>query len=149
MKQGQKVHCTTQCRDRVNKVPGLWNKVRLKHLKSDEAREDAESGTNMHYDELNEGIGFQGLAAMTKLCNGMGGFNPVEDLGDSLKIANYVAGCMGYSDYKELLFDFSPNGIFSTRDVCSALSDPASYAASVDKRLPLLNEPYSKDPELY
>lgn len=139
--EGQVTHpdyvFVTQCRDRVNKVPGLWNKVRLKHLKSDEAREDAESGTNMHYDELNEGIGFQGLAAMTKLCNGMGGFNPVEDLGDSLKIANYVAGCMGYSDYKELLFDFSPNGIFSTRDVCSALSDPASYAASVDKRLPL------------
>lgn len=131
----------TQCRSRVNDaVPNLWETVRLKHLKSEEAREEAISGVNKHYDELNEGIGFQGLANLTKQCNGLGNFNPATDLGESKNIADYVAQCMGYSGYMELLMDFSPRGIFSTRDICSALTDPVKYQASLAERLPLFVE---------
>ena len=126
-----------QCRDRVNKaVPNLWESVRLKHL-SDACREDAEAGIDMHYGELNAGIGFEGLVNLIKQSNGLGAFNPTTDLGGSLTIANYVANAMGYSDYKDLLFDFSPEGIFSAVDVKNALVAPEIYADTA-KRLPVL-----------
>lgn len=126
-----------QCRDRVNKaVPNLWESVRLKHL-SDACREDAEAGIDMHYGELNAGIGFEGLVNLIKQSNGLGAFDPTTDLSGSLTIANYVANAMGYSDYKDLLFDFSPEGIFSAVDVKNALIAPEIYADTA-KRLPVL-----------
>lgn len=133
----------SQCRSRVNgAVPGakLWETVRLKHLKSELMAEEARSGINKHYGELNEGIGFEGLANRTKMCNGMGNFSPEEDLGASKVIADYVAQCMGYSCYLELLFDFTPNGLFSTQDICNALANPEVYRNSTQQRLPLFEE---------
>lgn len=132
-----------QCRSRVNNaVPGanLWEQIRIKHLKSEAMAEDAENGIDRHYGELNEGIGFQGLASQTKMCNGMGNFIPTRDLDASRAIADYVAQCMGYSGYMDLLFDFSPKGLFSTQDVCNALANPKAYQTSLNERLPLFVE---------
>ena len=128
-----------QCRDRVNEASaGLWEQVRLKHL-SDENRRDVETGTNKHYGELNAGVGFAGLAELTKSTVSGEPFNPQADLRKSFDIANYVAGCMGYSSYKELLFDFTPNGLFSIKDIVNAIGNPASYQ-DLKTRLPLYDE---------
>lgn len=128
-----------QCRDRVNEASaGLWEQVRLKHL-TDDKRRDAEQGINKHYGELNEGIGFAGLAELTKSTVSNEPFNPASDLRKSFDIANYVAGCMGYSSYQELLFDFSPNGLFSINDIVNAIGNPASYM-DLESRLPLYYE---------
>lgn len=123
----------SQCRDRVNNaVPNLWEKVRIKHCKKDLTT--GEPITT--YGNLNEGIGFEGLANMTRHTNGLGDFNPAENLGQSADIANYVARCMGYADYKALIFDFSPEGIFSARDVVNAIQTPGSFQNKA-KVLPL------------
>ena len=118
------------CRSRVNEaVPGanLWEKVRLKYLASPD---------NTNYGNLHRGIGFEGLAEMTASTNGGNLSSVFEALSKSMNIANYVAQCMGYSDYKSLLFDFSPQGVFSSRDVVQALKNPSSYQ-NISKRLPL------------
>ena len=128
-----------QCRDRVNDaVPGkeLWEEVRKKHLTNLPKEQYAEviSNTNKHYGELNEGIGFEGLIHT---------MNPSIDLKSALSgsgtIANYVAGKMGYSSYTELLFDFSPKGLFSVRDIINALKGSDAYF-DLNKRLPLFAE---------
>lgn len=115
-----------QCRARVNDaVPGanLWEKVRLKHCKKDTTTGEPITA----YGNLNEGVGFAGLANLTKLSTGNGEFNPTSDLGKSKVIADFVAQKMGYSDYRELLFDFSPDGLFSSRDVVNAITNPSSF----------------------
>lgn len=122
-----------QCRDRVNKaVPHLWEEVRKKHLvdKNDESyRPDA----------LNPGIGFEGLATQTKQTIKPDATFQASDLQKSEDIANYVANLMGYTNYRDLLFDFSPQGIFSTSDVVSAvkLGDATKYIATQPTRLEL------------
>ena len=124
----------SQCRRRVNDaVPGaeLWEKVRLKHL-SKENRLDAESGKDKHYGELNPGIGFKGLIEEVK----QGSVDFETCLAESKNIANRVAQKMGYSDYKSLLFDFTPNGLFSTEDVVHALDDSVPFS-DLEKRLPI------------
>lgn len=129
-----------QCRERVNDaVPGanLWDKVRLKHL--NKAEGEPITPENSRINNLHPGIGFEGLTNMTKQSNGLGSFNPSEDLGVSKAIADYVAGCMGYASYRDLLFDFSPQGIFSSRDMIDAIRNPATYQ-DYKKRLPLFVE---------
>ena len=145
-----------QCRKRVNDaVPGaeLWEQVRLKHL-SESAAEEARNGINKHYGELNPGIGFEGLSSATKMCAGKDKdgnvkqatpFNPVRDLGLSGDIANWVAQRLGYSNYKEYLFDFSPTGIFGVKDIADGISDPESVKNYIN-RLPLYYN-YNINPE--
>ena len=133
----------SQCRSRVNDaVPGaqLWETVRLKHLRSESMAEEARNGGNKYYGELNEGIGFQGLASQTKMANGAGAFDPSVDLGGSRAIADYVAQCMGYSNYLELLFDFRKEGLFSTVDIVKALRDHNSFKGDMASRLPMFAE---------
>lgn len=132
-----------QCRDRVNgAVANLWEKVRLKHLTeyrhSDpryiEAVEEAQrEGGDKQYGNLNSGIGFEGLARLTKTAayNGLlaqgqtPSFSPeldlTQDLGESKRIADFAASKLGYSSYQEYLFDFSPKGIFSVKDMVNCI----------------------------
>lgn len=122
----------SQCRYTVNKaVPGanMWEKVRLKHL----ATEDTS------YGNLNDGIGFLGLARLTRESNGGGDFNPRQDLSKSKEIADFVAQRMGYADYYDMLFDFTPNGLFSVEDIVKAIQNPASFQ-DVNARLPIFAE---------
>lgn len=125
-----------QCRNRVNKADPsgkLWEKVRLSNLNMPEGAnpEDYSAIGNLH-----EGIGFEGLTSMVKETNGLGEFNPAVDLQASKTIADYVAGCMGYSSYWDLLLDFSPLGIFGVEDVLKALENPNAYR-DLTVRLPI------------
>ena len=122
-----------QCRDRVNEaVPDLWETVRLKHLASGyEVTED-----NKWYNHLNQGVGFEGLASA--ICQTQGKtLDKKTALKSSMDIANYVANQMGYPTYKDLLFDFSPEGLFSSEDVIFAIKHGAeAYKKNIKKRLP-------------
>lgn len=123
----------SQCRSRVNNaVPGanLWEQVRLKHLPK-EFREEAERGINKHYGQLNEGIGFEGLIHCID-----SSIDLTSALKQSAVIADMVASRMGYANYKDLLFDLSPEAIFSTVDIINALKGSADYF-NKEKRLPL------------
>ena len=126
-----------QCRDRVNgAVPNLWETVRKKHLSDGcEVTDD-----NKWYGHLNQGIGFEGLA--NAVCQTQGKVLDKENsLRASLDIANYVANQMGYSSYKDLLFDFSPEGLFSSEDVKFAIRNGAeAYKQNVHDRLPIFTE---------
>ena len=126
-----------QCRDRVNEaVPNLWETVRLKHLVSGCEVTDE----NKWYGHLNSGIGFEGLA--NAVCQTQGKtLDKARTLSASKTIADYVAQQMGYSNYKELLFDFSPAGLFSSEDVIFAIKNGAeAYRNSLETRLPLFKE---------
>lgn len=126
-----------QCRDRVNDaVPNLWETVRLKHLADGcEVTDD-----NKWYGHLNQGIGFEGLA--NAVCQTQGkALDKENSLRASLDIANYVAKQMGYPSYKDLLFDFSPEGLFSSDDVKFAIKNGAeAYRKNVRDRLPIFTE---------
>lgn len=126
-----------QCRDRVNDaVPNLWETVRLKHLTDGcEVTDD-----NKWYGHLNQGIGFEGLA--NAVCQTQGkALDKENSLRASLDIANYVANQMGYPSYKDLLFDFSPEGLFSSDDVKFAIKNGAeAYRKNVRDRLPIFTE---------
>ena len=126
-----------QCRDRVNDaVPNLWETVRLKHLTDGcEVTDD-----NKWYGHLNQGIGFEGLA--NAVCQTQGkALDKENSLRASLDIANYVAKQMGYPSYKDLLFDFSPEGLFSSDDVKFAIKNGAeAYRKNVRDRLPIFTE---------
>lgn len=135
----------TQCANRVNTTAGgddLWSTVRLKHL-----REDAKSQVtpdNPMYDCLEEGIGFKGLVRETLLTTkegkeaAQGNMDDYikEVLGKSGKIADYVASKMGdYSCWQELIYDLSPQGLFSFDDMITAVMDADKY--TMESRLPL------------
>lgn len=126
-----------QCRDRVNDaVPNLWETVRLKHLNDGcEVTDD-----NKWYGHLNQGVGFEGLA--NAICQTQGKVLDKEtSLKASLDIADFVAKKMGYASYKDLLFDFSPEGLFSSEDVIFAIRNGAeAYKKNVRDRLPLFTE---------
>lgn len=127
------------CRERVNKaVPNLWETVRLKHVPNPD-EQDVRKGGTPQYNTLNRGIGFEGLAEATMLTTGSSlCFTDV--LAKSKEIADFVAHCMGYVDYKALLFDMSPNGLFSANDVVEAIADPQRYQKDLSRRLPLFEE---------
>lgn len=126
-----------QCRNRVNKaVPNLWETIRLKHLAEGyEVTDD-----NKWYGHLNEGIGFEGLA--NEICKTQGKvLDKQSSLAGSKAIADYVAQQMGYATYKDLLFDFSPEGLFSSDDMIFAVKNGAeAYKAHLKERLPLFEE---------
>lgn len=129
----------SQCRDRVNGASsGLWEKVRVKHLVTEEMREDALNGRDKHYGCLNPGIGFAGFASKIKQSNGKGEFSS-SDLASSGNIANFVAQRLGYSNYREFLFDLSPRGLFSSKDIIDAIRNPATFD-DLEERLPLFAE---------
>ena len=147
-----------QCKERVDgKVAGLWETIRLKHLgnrfkdpKGYEKMYDEATRTenpNKHYDELNEGMGFKGLARLTKEAAYKGEvlqgktpsftkeFDGEIDLKESMDIANFVAKKLGYKDYKEYLFDFTPKGIFSVDNISDILAnklDVTNYKSRVE-----------------
>lgn len=139
----------SQCRARVNSaVPNLWESVRIKHLKPEYKAIYQEDQSDKFYGGLNEGIGFAGLVSAVMSCSGKdsegnmlpaGEFNPVEDLGLSGQIADWVAQKMGYSSYKDYLFDFTPYGIFSPMDISECIGN-SEYANNLSVRLNL----YSK-----
>ena len=131
-----------QCADRVNKTAGgmdLWHDVRIKHLTSDAKSRYSE--TNRQEDCLDPGVGFQGLIEYTL------GTNPErsvgcdisryieETLAKSGRLADKVAIAMGYTNWKDLLFDLSPNGLFSFNDMYNAVCNPSAY--TVESRLPI------------
>lgn len=127
------------CRERVNKaVPDLWETVRLKHVANPD-EQDVKKGGKPQYGSLNRGIGFEGLAEATMLTS-KSNLCFTDVLAKSKEIADYVAQCMGYVDYKALLFDMSPNGLFSAMDVVDAIADPATYQKDIGRRLPLFKE---------
>lgn len=140
----------SQCRNRVNEaVPGskppMWETVRKKHLtdlfSQDENAEelyevyldgykngstgDRQNG-NPYWGRLNAGVGFEGLVSMVAQSGGSQ-FNPELDLKLSLEIGNYVASAMGYDSVRDLLFDFSENGLFSAEDVIMSLKNPGYF----------------------
>ena len=134
----------TQCRDRVNKTAGgadLWSSVRLKHLT--ESAKAAYTPEDPQYNCLYEGVGFKGLVLDT-----MATYKPdikqntasidgiiADTLARSGEIADYVAKKMGYSCWQELIYDFSPNGLFSINDMINAVMNPSGY--TLESRLPL------------
>ena len=133
-----------QCADRTNKSAGgldLWESVRVKHLKKEALK--TYSQDNKNYDCLEEGIGFKGLVKETLLTTSSGR----EKLGDNIdtyianslaksgNIADFVAKKMGYNCWQELIFDFSPQGIFSLEDMRNAVLEPSKY--TMESRLPL------------
>lgn len=126
-----------QCRDRVNEaVPNLWETVRKKHLISGYTVTDDEKW----YGHLNQGIGFEGLASAVCQTRGIV-LDKETTLKSSLDIANFVANQMGYSSYKELLFDFSPEGLFSSDDMIFAIKNGAeAYKSKLSSRLSLFSE---------
>ena len=48
---------------------------------------------------------------------------------------DFVAKKMGYNCWQELIFDFSPQGIFSLEDMRNAVLEPSKY--TMESRLPL------------
>lgn len=129
----------TQCRARVNDAStGLWEKVRIKHLVTDEMKEDAMNGVDKHYGCLNPGIGFEGFASKIKQSNGRGEFSS-SDLALSGNIADFVAQRLGYSNYREFIFDLTPRGLFSSVDIVNAIREPSTYD-DLDSRLSLFSE---------
>lgn len=124
------------CRERVNKaVSNLWETVRLKHVPNPD-EQDIRKGGTPQYGTLNRGIGFEGLAEATMLTT-KSSLCFTDVLAKSKEIADYIAQCMGYVDYKALLFDMSPNGLFGAEDVINAISDPEGYQRDLARRLPL------------
>ena len=144
------------CRDRCNDaVPNIWDTIRLKNLRHDvdgkavaDAFNEYESldaagrenfnRNRLCFNQLHEGIGFEGLIHTN---------NPDTDLttvlSASAEIANFVAQKMGYANYKELLFDFTPKGLFSIDDVIYAIDNGAEEYNSpehIKVRYPLYNE---------
>lgn len=116
-----------QCRKTVNsKVPGLWDTVRLKHVPNPD-----EQTVKPQYGTLNAGIGLEGLIdAMVSTTSRQ--VNCVDVLAKSGEIANYVAKCCGYSNFKAMIFDFTPRGLFSVGDIVSAVKDH-SYFSKPDR----------------
>lgn len=129
-----------QCMDRVKTISGnedIWESIRLDHL-TEEKAEEAKLGVNKHYGELNTGIGFEGLINLI-MSGKTTTFNHSTSLKKSADIANYVANKMGYSNYKELLFDLTPEGMFSIKDVFMALKDK-TYFRDKRRSLPIYSE---------
>jgi hypothetical protein len=133
-----------QCANRVNKtskVPTMWETVRAKHIKP-EFKEQFKNGDKC-YNCLEDGIGFKGLVRETLLTT-KEGKNHIngnideyisECLGKSGDIANYVAQEMGYSCWQELIFDLSPEGLFSFDDMINAVMNKELY--TIENRLPI------------
>ena len=132
---------TCQCRERTNENAGgsdLWADVRVKHLTEDAKAVYSES--NPCYNCLEDGIGFKGLVRETLKTTGA----DIDDegiqriLSKSEKAANYVAVKMGFDNWQDLIFDLSPNGLFSPRDMVKAVMQPQDY--SIESRLPLYSQ---------
>ena len=121
-----KYQYVAQCRDRVIKNAGgdesLWESVRLKHLSR--YRLDDTS-----YGNLDEGIGFLGLIKDTVMTTGAKCTDTdiAESLAKSGRMADYVAGKMGYPCWQSLIFDLSPKGLFSFGDMVDAVVHPERY----------------------
>ena len=116
------------CRGRIQKTAGgkdLWQEIRLKHLKPGLLEQVTE--TEKFYDQLNDGIGFEGLVELTKRSCGEGSVDLSTDLGGSKAIADYVAQQMGYPTYQSLLFDFRPEAMFTFGDVVESLRTPGYF----------------------
>jgi hypothetical protein len=126
--------------------PGLWEQVRLKHIK--EGCQGVDADGNPIYDVLDEGIGFNGLVKDTLLTTEEGKQYANGDITEYMltglkksgTIANIAANALGYSCWQELIFDFSPRGlcVFSIKDVERAILD--SNWATNENILPLYAE---------
>lgn len=108
-----------QCAARVGKY---WDAVKRKNLAEPYKTQlsHGEITFDQAYNHLHEGIGFDGLVNMIASSSGAT-VNFADVLAQSASIANYAAGCLGYSSYKDYLFDMSAEGIFSVRDIESLL----------------------------
>ena len=133
-----KYQYVTQCRERVNANAGgkdLWSTVRVKHLTKDAKANYSPS--NPEYGSLEPGVGFRGLVAETASTSG----SLVDDkfIEDSLarsgEAADWVANKMGFANWRDLIFDLSPNGLFSFDDMINAVTNPNEY--TMETRLPL------------
>lgn len=132
-----------QCANRVNDNAGganLWDTIRRKHMKPGVTATDAEP----HYNSLDEGLGFMGLIGDTLKTTEDGrkaiaekGIESyiIEVLGRSGAIANFVANAMGYDCWQDLIFDFSPKGLFGFNDMVNAVIYPDKY--TLESRLPI------------
>lgn len=108
-----------QCSQRVGQY---WDAVRRKHIAEPYKTQlaNGEICVDQTKNHLHEGIGFDGLISMIAASAG-GSVNCEEVLAQSANIANYAASCLGYASYKDYLFDLTPEGIFSIRDIESLL----------------------------
>lgn len=137
---GTKYTYVAQCSSRVDRIEGLWDSVRRQHLLDP---------ADTSYDTLDPGIGFEGLIKdtmrTTEECRGMSDeeLSAIikSALGKSGKAADAVAEAMGYKNgWKSLIFDFSPDGLFSIQDMVDAVADPVKYASNRAGRLPIFAE---------
>lgn len=98
----------------------LWKSVRTKHTVTPQTADNPQWGT------LHEGIGFAGLVKMMMKSGGKftGENDYLTVLAKSSDIANYVAMKLGYNNWREFIFDFTPTGLFSYEDLESALINP-------------------------
>lgn len=124
-----------QCKQRVGKY---WSDVRKKHLAEPYKSQILEGSIDesVTFNHLNEGIGFEGLIQLIAGSSGSSvDYKAV--LKQSADIANYAVGCLGYASFKDYLFDMSPEGIFSVKDIEELLKynrDNCNPSAIVENR---------------
>lgn len=128
-----------QCVKRIEKAaPGLWSQVRRKHL----LNPDDETPNT-----LVPGVGFQGLIAETLATTETGRSMSQDQLMQYAKTsfaksgiaANKMAQLMGYNSWQELIYDFSPSGLFDFDDMLRAVqyNDSQKYLQDTENRLPV------------
>ncbi len=118
-----------QCMERV--TDGLWDKARNGWL--DPAREE-EQNKNGKIGYLHEGIGLRGLIELVMSTSSTEVFEPTKALGKSKDIADSVARAMGYSNYIELIYDFSLEGVFGVDDVLTCIEKAADNNGIGEKK---------------
>lgn len=120
-----------QCQDRINKAtPGVdtWS-LHKPSIMDDEITDRIEKGELSEAQaseikhRLHPGIGFKGLAEQIS----GGGGDWLDVLRKSKDIADWVANRLGYPDYQAFLYDFSPRGIFSVKDIANGLQNPEAW----------------------
>ena len=122
--------CVKQCKNRISEtshIDGLGDKYF-----EDLARDNG--------GQYPIGIGFPGLVQTAVRTSDPSCSDVTELMQKSLSrsggIANFVANKMGYSCWQELLWDFSPRGLFSITDMINAFFDEEQYA--VPRRLKIM-----------
>lgn len=139
---GTEYYYVEQCVSRIEgAASGLWSQVRRKHL----LNPDDESPNT-----LNPGIGFQGLIAETLGTTEQGRAMSPDELMVYAKssfaksgiAADAMAALMGYDSWRELIYDFSPAGLFDFDDMLRAVQygDGAKYRQDFKSRLPVFEE---------
>lgn len=132
-----------QCKGTTIKKAGgdasIWEQVRKDNLVPEAKLAYSES--DKQWDKLDRGMSLEGLIFDTLRTK-----KEYQDkqpdasviagtLARSGEIANFVASKMGYSDWRELIYDLSPKGFFSIRDMVNAFIGGDAYTAETRYKL--------------